>query len=137
MSIKSRLNKLEQGMKQKGQDPKEQWRQDMARKEEIQSLESSVHAGDLEACIRYVELSGQGVKWRNNAEGLFDTIYKYRDLYIKIASERVGVEPDYSKEDFTDVWYYNLKATIRYLEARREDPQAEKPVLKVYESPGE
>ncbi|URT72719.1 hypothetical protein [Cytobacillus firmus] len=132
MSLKSRMNKLDKYLKPKGKDPKQEWREDMVRLDEINSLFYDVILGDLKACIRYVELENQGKKWRNNAVGLFDSVMQYRKVFIEHAANKKGVKPDYEREYSLDVWYHNLKDTIRYLEARTDDPQAEEPNLKVF-----
>jgi hypothetical protein len=125
MGLKSRINSLEKNMKQKGKDPKAEWREHIARLEEMDILFLHVLAGELQACIRYCELSSQGKKWRNNGEGMMDSLYKYRKIFINHEAEKKGVKPEYDKENSLDIFYENLKATFLYLKARANDPQVQ------------
>lgn len=96
----------------------------MKKHEEMESLYPAVIQGDLKACIRYCGLLG---------ETELDSAYKYRDMYIQIV-EGKGQKVEYSEFKSFDIWYKNLKATYRYLEAKAADPKAKEPILK---TPGE
>jgi hypothetical protein len=52
----------------------------------------------------------------------------YRGWYNQIV-EGQGKEVDYSEFKSFDIWYKNLKATFRYLEANAANPGAKGPVL--------
>ncbi|MCM3364743.1 hypothetical protein ACTQ5K_22485 [Niallia sp. Sow4_A1] len=125
MSLKSRLNNLEQNIKPKEKDPAQDWNERLRRQEEIDSLSPAIEQGNLQACIRYCELS---------EETILDTLYSYRDVYIKVAAESRGEEPNYTKQISMDIWYQNLKATYRYLKEKAVSPDTKEPILKVWQS---
>jgi hypothetical protein len=133
MGLRSRLNKLEQDIKPKEKDPIQAWMEHIARIEEMESLFPHVIMGDLQACIRYCDLSNQGEKWKDNGEGMLDSLYQYRNVFIDHAAKEKKVKSDYETETSLDVFYHNLKATFRYLEAKAEDPEAKEPGLKVFQ----
>lgn len=126
MGLKTRLNNLEQSIKPKEKNPVEEWRQRVQRMEELDNLHFSILEGDLQACIRACQLED---------ENIVDRSYAYRDAYVTIVAEREGLHPDLESENSIDVWYQNMKATYRYLEARAADPQAKEPNLKICKNP--
>ncbi|MDQ0976736.1 hypothetical protein QFZ31_006788 [Neobacillus niacini] len=123
MSLKSRLKHLERNIKPKGKDPVQEWQDRVKRHEEMESLSPAIEEGDLQACIRYCQLC---------EESVVDRTYYYRDVYIKVAAMNVGCEPRYEDETGIDVWYYNLKATYKYLEEKGKVANTKEPALKIW-----
>ena len=137
MALKSRLNTIERNLKPKGKDPVEEWKAHIKRLEESEALFDPIIEGNLEACIREIQLIHEGEKWRNKVKEYLDTIPIYRNVIRDVEARELGIEPDYETEDFLDYHYYNLTATYEYLERLKVDPEAEKPKLKVWKDPGE
>jgi hypothetical protein len=123
MSLKSRLKHLELNLKPKENDPVQEWRERVKRNEEMEGLYPAIEEGDLQACIRYCQLC---------EESVVDRTYYYRDVIVKVAAMNEGYEPRYEDETELDVWYYNLKATYKYIEDRVKDPNTQEPVLKTW-----
>ncbi|PKF85647.1 hypothetical protein CW306_26630 [Bacillus sp. BA3] len=127
MPIKSRIKKLEEKVgvlkeKTPQQLAIERYEKMQADEKEMNELYMPVISGDLEACIRHCEIE---------SEDSLDRLYFYRDVFIKSAARELGEVPEYQEVDCLDVWYQNLKATFRYLEAKEKDPEAKPPKLPI------